>query len=96
MTDIDNKSVTAAYRRKAIRQEELRGKLRARAYLRLLERIAAKATTIKPEEVPAYRLRADIYMKLLNKALPDQKAIEQTHQGPGGAPIVISSVDAKL
>ena len=53
------------------------------AYLGLLERTAAKAITLTTsEEIAAYRLRADIYMKLLNKALPDLKAIE--HSGAVG------------
>ncbi len=75
MIDIDNKSVTAAYRRRTIRQEELREQLNALAYLRVLERLARKAHHLSPEQVPAYRLKADTYCKLLNKALPDLSAV---------------------
>lgn len=33
---------------------------------------------------------------LLKKALPDLQAVQNTHTGPGGGPVMISSTDAEL
>lgn len=49
--------------------------------------IADEAQTCDADRVPALRLRADIYSRLLAKCLPDLKAIEVT--GDAGPPRVV-------
>lgn len=53
-------------------------KLRAGVYVRELKRIARTCDTAEPAQVPALRLKADIYGKLLAKCLPDLKSVEHT------------------
>jgi hypothetical protein len=50
--------------------------------VRRLKEIVVKAEDCEPTAVPALRLQADIYLKLLGKCLPDLKAVE--HSGNVG------------
>lgn len=59
-------------------KEAARVKMRAAFYLRQLKRIAEEAKTAPPSDIPAMRLRADIFTRILNKCLPDLKAIEHS------------------
>lgn len=77
MADSPDKS-THAQRRRAEAQEGARIKLRAGQFVRRLREIADKVETVEPAKVPALRLKADIYCKLLSKCLPDLKAVEHT------------------
>ncbi len=69
---------THAQRRRAEAQEAIRTKLRAGQFVRRLKEIVAKADGCEAAAVPALRLQADIYLKLLGKCLPDLKAIEHS------------------
>ena len=70
--------MTDAQRRRETRKLDLRERIRGSAYVRVLEGIAAKANHLEPSVVPAYRLKADIYLRLLAKVLPDLRAVEHT------------------
>jgi hypothetical protein len=74
MSELPNKS--DRQRRREARTLDLRERIRGNAYLRVLEGIAARADSLGEKEVSAYRLKADIYLRLLAKVLPDLKAIE--------------------
>lgn len=74
--DLPNKS--DRQRRRETRKLDLRERIRGHAYVRVLEGIAAKASDLGDKEVAAYRLKADIYLRLLNKILPDLKAVEHS------------------
>lgn len=67
----------------AKRREEARSasrlKLRAGQYVRRLKEIAERVEGVDPGDIPALRLKAEIYWKLLGKCLPDLKAVD--HQG---------------
>jgi hypothetical protein len=52
--------------------------MRASRYVRALREIAEKAETVEPSMIPALRLKADIFCKLLAKCLPDLKAVEHS------------------
>jgi hypothetical protein len=69
---------THAQRRRMESQEAIRRKLRAAQYIRRLKEIAEKAEQAEASTIPALRLQADIYSRLLAKCLPDLKAIEHT------------------
>lgn len=69
---------TERQRRIAMNREGVRLRLRAFTYVRKLREIADAAESAEPSQVPALRLKADIYSKLLNKVLPDLKAVEHT------------------
>ena len=56
----------------------MRMQLRGWQYIRRLREIADKCETVDPGQVPALRLKADIYKGLLAKCLPDLKAIEHS------------------
>lgn len=71
-------SQTHAQRRRIEAREGARIKLRAGQYVRRLKEIAEKAETVEPSAIPALRLKADIYAKLLAKCLPDLKAVDHT------------------
>ena len=77
MADSKN-SQTHAQRRRLEAQDASRRKLRAGQFVRRLKELATKAETCEPDRIPAMRLQADIYMKLLAKCLPDLKAIEHS------------------
>jgi hypothetical protein len=65
-------------RRIAAAREGVRTKLRAFEYVRRLREIAEKCDSAEPAQIPAMRLKADIFLRLLGKVLPDLKAIEHT------------------
>lgn len=69
---------THAQRRKAEAEDGIRRRMRASRYVRALREIADKAETVDPSQIPALRLKADIYSKLLAKCLPDLKAVEHS------------------
>jgi hypothetical protein len=78
VTDAANKT-THAQRRREEAREGSRLKLRAGQYVRRLREIADKAESAEAATIPALRLKAEIYWKLLGKCLPDLKAVE--HNG---------------
>jgi len=69
-----------------MRQQNLRESLRAHAYVRVLESIAAKADTLPKDDVPGNALKAKIYLDLLAKVLPDLKAVEHSGAIDTGKP----------
>jgi hypothetical protein len=69
---------THAQKRRLEAQAANRKKLRAAQFIRRLKEIAVKAETADPTAIPAMRLQADIYTRLLGKCLPDLKAIEHS------------------
>ena len=69
---------TERSRRMATNRELIRTRLRAFEYVRRVREIADKVETAEPSQVPALRLKADIYLKLLAKVLPDLKSVEHT------------------
>ncbi len=66
----------------------IRKRLQAGQYIRRLKEIAVKADSAEASQIPALRLKADIYCKLLSKCLPDLKAVEMT--GEGGGPLAVT------
>lgn len=78
---------THAQRRRQEAQEAVRKKLAAHVYIHKMIGIADEAITAEADRIPALRLRADIYTRLLAKCLPDLKAIEVS--GDGGERRVI-------
>lgn len=77
MSDETNKR-THAQRRRLEAQEASRRKLRAGQFIRRLKEIAEKVESAEPSAVPALRLKADIYLRLLAKCLPDLRAVEHS------------------
>lgn len=75
---MDHDTTTHAQKRRAQSREAIRSRLRAGQYVRRLMEIAEKAETVEMSAVPALRLKADIYTRLLSKCLPDLKAIEHS------------------
>jgi hypothetical protein len=69
---------THAQRRRRESQDAVRRKMRAAQFVRRLKELAVKADTAAAEKIPAMRLQADIYSRLLAKCLPDLKAIEHS------------------
>lgn len=69
---------THAQRRRKEARDGFRERLRAWQYVRRLREIADRVESVAPAAIPALRLKADIYLKLLAKCLPDLKAIEHT------------------
>ena len=67
---------THAQRRRLEARKASANKLRAGQFVRRLKEIAEKAETVEASQVPALRLKADIYCRLLAKCLPDLKAVE--------------------
>lgn len=93
MSELSRKSLNAT-RNRQMRQQNLRESLRAHAYVRVLESIAAKADTLDKDSVPAYSLKAKIYLDLLAKVLPDLKAMEHSGAIDTGKPEELT--DARL
>ncbi|MEK9810647.1 MAG: hypothetical protein VW362_09390 [Candidatus Nanopelagicales bacterium] len=71
-------TTTYAQRRRKLNQDELRRRLRGAQYLLRLHEIAEKADKVPSSDVPALRLKADIYLRMLAKCLPDLKAVEHS------------------
>lgn len=69
---------THAQRRRLDAQKAVRVKLRAAQFVRRMKEIAAKAETAEASVIPALRLQADIYTRLLAKCLPDLKSVEHS------------------
>ena len=76
----DQPKTTHAQRRRKESQEALRRRLRGTQFIRRLKEIADRVLEVEAGQVPALRLQADIYMRLLGKVLPDLKAIEHSGQ----------------
>jgi len=72
----------------------MRMQMRGWQYVRRLREIADKCDTVESGQVPALRLKADIYRGLLAKCLPDLKAIE--HSGTVSHRRVEDLSDAEL
>jgi len=77
VSDPANKT-THAQRRRMEARDGARLKLKAGQFVRRLREIADKAESVEPTQVPALRLKADIYCRLLAKCLPDLKSIEHS------------------
>lgn len=80
-------------RNKELRQAEIREKIKAGTCLGKLASVANEAENsedITSNRLAALRLVADIQFKLLNKVLPDLKAVE--HTGEGGGPLTVQIV----
>ena len=77
MSDASAKT-THAQRRREEARNGARLKLRAGQYVRRLREIAERAESADPGAIPGMRLKADIYMKLLAKCLPDLKAVDHS------------------
>ncbi len=77
MADQPNKTTHAARRREESR-DGLRVKLRGAQYIRRLHEIANKAESADKDSVPGLKLKAEVYFKLLNKILPDLRAMEHS------------------
>jgi hypothetical protein len=77
MIDTTDKT-THAQRRRKESQDAVRRKMRAAQFVRRLKELAVKADTADAEKIPAMRLQADIYSRLLAKCLPDLKSVEHS------------------
>lgn len=77
-----SKGITRRQENKSIREEALREQLRAKGLVQQILVIADKledlATTLEPNDVVRLKASADIKKALVNKYLPDLKAIEHT------------------
>lgn len=69
---------THAQRRRAEAHAAVGKRLRAGKFVRWLQAIAHESKDADPVRIPAMKLRADIYLKLLAKCLPDLRAIEHS------------------
>lgn len=91
---MENKQATRnqsrAKRIKQVQQEEIRKRINAVRCLNTLERVAGEAETADSAQMPGLKLVADIQFRLLNKVLPDLKAVE--HSGEGGGPLTVQIV----
>lgn len=77
MSDTAPKTTHAQRRRKEA-QDSSRLKIRAGQYVRRLREIADRVEAVDVTAIPALRLKAEIYWKLLGKYLPDLKAVEHS------------------
>ncbi len=77
MAEAPDKTTHAARRRLESR-DGLRLKLRGAQYIRRLHEIADKAEAADKDSVPGLKLKAEVYFKLLNKILPDLRAMEHS------------------
>lgn len=93
MAELSDKSRYAT-RNRQVRQQNLRESLRAHAYVRVLESIAAKADKLPKDDVAGHALKAKIYLDLLAKVLPDLKAVE--HSGAIDTGKLEELTDARL
>lgn len=78
---------------KELRQAELREKIQAGKCLGKLASVSQEAESaeeISTGRLGALRLVADIQFRLLNKVLPDLKAVE--HTGDGGGPLTVQVI----
>ena len=91
VTDKPRKT-THAQRRRSETRNAMREKLQSAQYIRRLHEIAEKASKADAADVPALRLKADIYCRLLAKCLPDLKAVE--HSGEIAKPHYVVEVPA--
>lgn len=77
-TLVKNSGLSHADRRRKESKEANALRLRAGQYLRRLNEIADRCESAENAAIPGLRLKADIYIKLLAKCLPDLKAIEHS------------------
>lgn len=71
-----NQGVSYGDKRRAERQEALREFLQGQKYIEAIH--ATLELNITNDELPAIKFKTETRLKLLNKVLPDLKAIEQT------------------
>ena len=80
---------SVATKNKRVRQEALRDQLSAQGHVQHVIDISNKlnsgALKLETSQIAAYKAAADIKLRLINKYLPDLKAME--HSGPDGNPI---------
>jgi hypothetical protein len=89
-------ATTAAQRNRKIRQDALREQLSKQKHVEKLIDIAEKVTEpeFKNEDLPKYRLKADIHLSLIKKYLPDLKAMEIT--GDADNPVTIEKIERTI
>jgi carbon monoxide dehydrogenase subunit G len=78
------------HRIKEAHQAALRDSINAKRCMTALQKVSDEVDEnpdMSTNRVGALRLKADIQFKLLNKVLPDLKAIE--HSGEGGGPLTV-------
>lgn len=78
-------AMTRAQHNRAIRQEALREQLSNQGHLQHAVEIATKFAQLPKDEQDAHKVKFDMHMRLVNKYLPDIKAVE--HTGEGGDPL---------
>ncbi|MBA3564582.1 MAG: hypothetical protein H0W33_11370 [Gammaproteobacteria bacterium] len=78
MPAVKGNIVALKARNRRAKQELAQDGRKAGQYVRRLQEIAEMVETVEPSQVPALRLKADIYSRLLAKCLPDLKAVEQS------------------
>ena len=98
MTDIDNnlnekqKSMGYADKRRAEKKDALREFITAKQYLNAIDRDLER--DILPDELQTVKFKTETRLKLLNKILPDLKAVE--HSGGIDGEIIISTIERKI
>lgn len=85
---------------KRIRQEALREKLAQGGHIQHVVDIAKKLTDLgnelKNQEVNRLKIAADIKLRLINKYLPDLKAVEMTNEEESSLVEVLKELAQKL
>lgn len=85
MADMRN----AKTRQRQVRQEALRDQLQAQGHVQhvvdIVDKLTNESADIERDMVSRYKIALDAKLKLINKYLPDVKAVEVT--GEGGGPV---------
>jgi len=80
-------AATASAKNRKVRQEALRDQLKAQGHVQHVVDIAKKfreqGASMEASEITTKKHAADIHLKLINKYLPDLKAMELTGEGGG-------------
>jgi hypothetical protein len=71
-----------------IRAEEVRSRLDPESYIEGLQELLAESRSVPVEDLQRLKFRADIYLALLRKSLPDLKSIEIIQ--PKGKPLPLA------
>jgi len=87
-------AATAAAKNRKIRQEALREQLARQKHVEkvvdIAEKLQKQAGSLEPSEIQSLRAAADLRMKLVNKYLPDLKAIEiESTEGEDSPPVEV-------
>ena len=85
----DNTGVSYADRRRAEKKEALREFLEGQKYIEAIHSTLEKAIT--NEDLPVEKFKTETRLKLLNKVLPDLKAVE--HSGDSDNPLFVERVE---